>query len=625
MVGAGYEEASAMAKAGSSDRARRGGGTALGAVLALAAGLALASPAAAESAHGIAMHGAPKYGPAFAHLDYANPDAPKGGTLRLGVTGSFDTLNPFIIKGVPAAGRHYVFESLLKRTWDEPFSLYGSIAASVEVPDDRSWVAFTLRPEARWHDGSPITADDVVFSFETLRDQGRPNHRLFYGKVAHIERPDPRTVKFVFGPEGDRELPLIMGLMPIISKAYYTAADFTKSTLEPPLGNGPYRIESVDPGRSIVYRRVTDYWARDLPINRGHYNFERVRYDYYRDSTVLMEAFTSGDYDLRREGSAVRWATAYGIPAVADGRVKRELLPHRRPAGMRAFVFNTRRALFADRRVREALGFAFDFEWLNENLLHGAYVRTDSYFANSELASRGAPSVREQALLTPYRGRLADEVFTRAFVPPATDGTGNVRENLKAARALLGEAGWRVREGALRDGASRAFAFEIMLVRPDNERIALAYMRNLERLGISARVRTVDTAQYEARRRAYDYDMIIHRWGVTLSPGNEQAYYWGSEAAVREGTRNYAGISDPAIDGLIAHVTAARERASLVAGIRALDRALLWGHYVVPLYHLTSDRVAYWDLFGRPQLTPLYGYVIETWWRDPARAAALGR
>ena len=432
-----------------------------------------------------------------------------------------------------------MFESLLKRTWDEPFSLYGSIAASVEVPDDRSWVAFTLRPEARWHDGSPITADDVVFSFETLRDQGRPNHRLFYGKVAHIERPDPRTVKFVFGPEGDHELPLIMGLMPIISKAYYTAADFTKSTLEPPLGNGPYRIESVDPGRSIVYRRVTDYWARDLPINRGHYNFERVRYDYYRDSTVLMEAFTSGDYDLRREGSAVRWATAYGIPAVADGRVKRELLPHRRPAGMRAFVFNTRRALFADRRVREALGFAFDFEWLNENLLHGAYVRTDSYFANSELASRGAPSVREQALLTPYRGRLADEVFTRAFVPPATDGTGNVRENLKAARALLGEAGWRVREGALRDGASRAFAFEIMLVRPDNERIALAYVRNLERLGISARVRTVDTAQYEARRRAYDYDMIIHRWGVTLSPGNEQAYYWGSGSG---GARGHAQL-----------------------------------------------------------------------------------
>ena len=592
--------------------------------LALCVGLASAA-AAGERVHGIAMHGEPKYGAGFTHLDYVNPHAPKGGTLRLALTGSFDSLNPFIIKGSAAPGRHYVFESLLKRTWDEPFSLYGLIAESLEVPEDRSWVTFHLRAEARFHDGSPITTDDVIFSLETLRDSGRPNHRLYYSQVARIERADARTLTFFFDPEsGDRELPLLLGLMPILSKDYYAEVAFDRTTLTPPLGSGPYRVESVDAGRAIVYRRAPDYWGRDLAINRGQNNFDTVRYEFFRDASVLMEAFRAGAYDFRREGSAVRWATAYDFPAAAEGRVQRELLAHQRPAGMRAFVFNTRREIFADRRVREALGYAFDFEWVNKTLLHGAYARTTSIFAGSGLASRGLPAGAELAFLDGYRGQIPDAVFSDVFRPPATDGSGNARANLKRARDLLAAAGWTVTEGKLaREGL--AMAFEILLVRPDNEKIALAFADNLKRLGVEVGVRTIDSAQYQERRSTFDYDMIIHHWRVSLSPGNEQAFYWGSEAAGEEGSRNYPGIRDPAVDGLIAAVTAARDRASLVAAIRAMDRVLLWGHYVVPLYYLAEDRVAYWDAFGRPEITPTYGAVIETWWTDPAKAAALGR
>ncbi len=592
--------------------------------------VAAGAPAASgetRPAHGVAMHGAPKYGADFTHLAYVDPSAPKGGELRLALTGTFDTLNPFIIKGVAAAGRHYVFESLLKRTWDEPFTLYGLIAESVEMPDDRSWVAFRLRPEARWHDGSPITVDDVIFSFETLKSNGRPNHRLYYGNVEKIERPDTRTVKFIFGADSDdRELPLIMGLMPIISKDYYTTVDFTKTTFEPPMGSGPYRVKSVDPGRGIVYRRADDYWGRNLPINRGQNNFDQIRYDYYRDSTVLMEAFKAGEYDLRRETSAAKWATAYDVPAVDDGRIRLEILPHERPAGMFAFVFNTRREIFRDRRVRQALAYAFDFEWVNKNLLHGAYARTTSYFANSELASEGLPSPEELELLEPFRDRLPQPVFTAEYRPPATDGSGDIRVNLSRAFELLAEAAWTVQDGKLvRETDGSPMAFEILLVRPANERIALHFARNLKRLGISVRVRTVDTAQYEFRRNTYDYDMIINPGRVTLSPGNEQAYYWGSRAADQEGTRNYAGIKDVVVDRLISYITAAQDRDALVHGVQALDRVLLWGHYIVPLYRLSADRVAYWDKFGHPAVTPTYGYVLEAWWFDPVKAAAVGR
>ena len=575
---------------------------------------------AARSNHGIAMHGGVKYGANFRYLDYVNPDAPKGGELRRAVRGTFDNLNPFLIKGVPAHGRHLVFESLLKRTWDEPFSLYGLIAETVEVPDDRSSVTFTLRPEARFHDGRRITVEDVVFSWETLKEKGRPNHRLYYKQVQHIERPGERAIRFVFDAASpDRELPLILGLMPIISKSYYAGVEFEKTTLVPPVGSGPYRIEKVDAGRSIVYRRDPGYWGRTLAVNRGQHNFDRVRYDYYRDGDVMIEAFKAGEYDLRLEFSGQRWAIAYDFPAAADGRVKREVLPNGRPSGMSALVFNARREMFADRRVRFALAHAFDFSSINKTLLHGAYRRTRSIFDNSELGSRGVPEGRELALLEPFRRGLPPELFEQPYSPPG-DG-GGVRANLRAAKRILAGAGWVVRDGVLRrakDGLK--MAFEILLVDPANEKIALAFARNLRRLGVEARVRTVDTPQFQNRRNTYDFDMIVYRWGMSLSPGNEQAFYWGSKAAGQEGTRNYPGIRNPAVDSLIKRMTEAREREVFVDVVRAMDRVLLWGHHFVPLYYLQGDRVAYWNRFGRPKVTPLYGLVIDAWWEDPAKA-----
>ena len=591
----------------------------------LAALLAAGAPAAEAGSHGIAMHGPPKYGAGFEHFDYVNPGAPKGGELRRARTGTFDSLNPFIVKGVRAYGRHLVFETLMRRAWDEPFSLYGLVAESIEVPDDRSSVTFVLRPEARFHDGSPITTDDVVFSWETLKEHGRPNHRLFYRQVRRVERPDPRSVRFVFDSESpDRELAMLMGLMPILSKSWYETVTFEETTLDPPLGSGPYRIESVDPGRSIVYRRDPDWWGRDLAVNRGQYNFDRIRFDYYRDADVMMEAFKAGDYDFRDEPSAARLATGYDFPAAADGRVRVERLAHGRPSGMRAFVFNARREIFADRTVRHALAHAFDFAWINQALLHGAYVRTRSIFDNSELGSRGVPEGGELALLEPHRDRLPPELFGAAYQPPG-DG-GSVRANLREARRLLAEAGWAVRGGELRrDSDGLPMAFEILLVHPGNEKIALAFARNLERLGVEARVRTVDTAQYQNRRNVYDFDMLIYRWGMSLSPGNEQAFYWGAAAAGQEGTRNYPGVRDPVVDSLIKRMTNVRSREEFVDTIRAMDRVLLWGHYFVPLYHRNDDYVAYWDKFGWPEVTPLYGAVVEAWWEDAVKAAALRR
>ena len=591
------------------------------AALLLAALSVGAAPRAGADGHGIAMHGAPKYPAGFAHFDYADPDAPKGGELRRAVVGSFDSLNPFIVKGTPARGRHLVHETLLKRSWDEPFSLYGLIAESVEAPEDRSAATFVLRPEARFHDGSPVTADDVVFSWETLKDRGRPNHRLYYRQVRRVERPGPRTLRFVFETPADRELPLIIGLMPILSKSWYAAAAFDETTLDPPMGSGPYRVEGVDPGRAVVYRRDPGYWGRDLAVNRGQHNFDRVRYDYYRDGAVMLEAFQAGEYDFRRETSAARWATAYDFPAAAEGRVRRARLAHGRPSGMFAFVFNTRREIFADRAVRYALAHAFDFAWVNRVLLHGAYTRTRSVFDNSELAARGLPQGGERALLEPFRDRLPPEVFARAYDPPGV--AGGARANLRAARRLLAEAGWTVQDGALRRTAGGPpMAFEILLAHPEREKIALAFARNLARLGVEARIRTVDTTQYQYRLNVYDFDVIAYHWGMSLSPGNEQAFYWGGAAAAQEGTRNYPGVRDPAVDALIRRMTRARGRGAFVDAVRALDRVLLWGHYFVPLYHLADDRIAWWDRFGRPDSAPLYGAVLETWWADPARAAA---
>ncbi len=574
---------------------------------------------ASEPQHGIAMHGDPKYGPEFAHLDYVNPDAPKRGLFRFGVTGSFNSLNPFIVKGSPAPGRHLVFESLLKRNWDEAFSLYGLIAERVQVPEDRSWVIFTLRPEARFHDGSPITVEDIIFSIETLREKGRPNTRQYYSKVEKIDQPGPRQIKFTFGQEPgqerDRELPLIMGLMPILSKAYYGKNDFTKTALEPPMGSGPYRIGRVDPGRSISYVRVADYWGRNLPINRGQNNFDEIRYDYFRDSNVSYEAFNAGEYDIRRETDPTRWANSAELPAIKEGRIATAELGNGRPAGMHALALNTRREIFRDGKVRQALAYALDFEWMNKTLFHGAYKRTNSFFVNSELAATGLPGPQELSVLEPFRGQIPNEVFTKIYTPPSTDGSGNIRSNLKFARDLLVEAGWKIVDNKLVHGQSgRSMSFEILLVSSSNERVVLPFIRNLERLGIVARVRTVDSAQYQARVEEYDFDMVIRTWRVTLSPGNEQSFYWGSKSADTPGTRNLPGVKDPVVDAIIEQIVAAPNRETLIAGTRALDRVLLWGHYVIPLFYRATDWVAYRATLDRPDVTPIYGYVTEAWW-----------
>jgi len=601
---------------------------ALAAVVALTL-IAAAAPAwprsapAAQPTHGLSIHGDLKYGPGFRHFDYVDPRAPKGGSVTLAATGTFDNLNPFILKGVSAAGIGTIFDTLTFQSSDEPASEYGLIAETIETPADRSWVAFTLRRNARFHDGSPITVEDVMWTFETLRTKGHPLYRSYYAAVASVEKTGPRTVRFAFKGGENRELPVILGQLPVLSKAYWNGRDFAKTTLEPPLGSGPYRVDSFEPGRSITYRRVADYWAAELPVSVGRFNFDTIRYDYYRDDTVALEAFKGGAYDIRQwEASAKNWAKAYDVPAVRDGRIRKEQIPNEVPTGMQGFVFNTRRAVFADPRVRAALTAAFDFEWSNVHLFYGAYTRTRSYFSNSELASRGLPSAAELAVLEPFRGRVPDEVFTREYQPPTT-GPDGVRPNLVRALALLGQAGWVVRDLKLVNTQSgQPLTFEILLDTPTFERIALPFVKNLERLGVTARVRTVDAAQYEYRVKQFDFDMIVGLLPQSLSPGNEQSDYFSSAAAATPGSRNVAGIRDPVVDRLIELLIAAPDRAALVARTRALDRVLLWGHYVVPHYHLGAFRVAYWNRFGRPAVSPKYELGLDTWWVDPRLSGA---
>lgn len=572
--------------------------------------------------HGLSIHGDLKYGPRFPHFAYVNPAAPKGGSVRLAATGTFDNLNPFILKGVPPQGIGTTFETLLVTSADEPSSEYGLIAETIQTPPDRSWVAFTLRPVARFHDGSPITVEDVVWTFQTLRTQGHPLYRSYYAAVAGVEQTGPRTVRFTFRAGDNRELPVIVGQLPVLSKAYWAGRDFTRTTLQAPLGSGPYRVESFEPGRSITYRRVPDHWAAALPVNVGRHNFDTIRYDYYRDGTVALEAFKAGAYDFRAENSAKNWATAYDVPAVADGRIRKELIPNEIPTGMQGFVYNTRRAVFRDPRVRAALATAFDFEWSNAHLFYGAYTRTHSYFSNSELASRGLPGEAELAVLAPFRGRVPDEVFAREYRPPSTEPDG-LRPNLVRALALLGQAGWVVRDMRLVHAETgQPLSFEILIDEPTWERITLPFVKNLERLGVTARVRTVDSAQYEYRLKQFDFDMTVAVFPQSLSPGNEQVDYWASVTADTPGSRNLAGVRDPVVDRLIEQLIAAPDRPALVARTRALDRVLLWGHYVVPHWHITAYRVAYWDRFARPAVSPKYSLGFDTWWIDPAKGGS---
>ena len=600
----------------------------LAAAAALGPALARAQSAAPDvtKGHGIAMHGAPKYEAGFTHFEYVNPQAPKGGANYQGVGGAtFDNLNPFILKGTGGGLiSTLVFDTLMKSSSDEPFSMYGLIAKTIETPKDRSWVAFELDERARFHDGSPITADDVVFSFETLvSDKGHPQYRQYYHDVTKVEKTGPRAVKFTFRSAGNRELPLIVGQLAVFSKAYWSSRQFDQVTLERPLGSGPYKLGELSPGRYIAFERVKDYWAADLPANRGYGNFDVIRLDYFRDATVAREAFKAGEFDYRAENQALAWATQYDTDAVRQGLLIKQEVKHSRPAGMQAFVMNTRRPLFKDWRVRRAVTLMFDFEWTNKNLFYGQYVRTKSYFANSEMAATGLPEGAELKILERFKGRVPDTVFTEPYTLPVYAGDGNIREGARQALALLKQAGWEFKGNDLVDAKTgEPFRFEILTESQAFERVYAPFVQNLKRIGITAALRLIDPVQYQKRNEKFDFDMVTEVWGQSESPGNEQRSIWSSAAADTEGSNNSIGVKDKAIDELVDLVINAADREELVASCKALDRVLLHNHFVVPSWHSPVDRLVYWDKFG---VSPPHrrGTSWLTWWFDPGKAARL--
>lgn len=568
---------------------------------------------------GIAMHGDPKYQDGET-LSYVNPSAPKGGTFRMHAIGTFDNVHPFILKGAPAAGSTLPYDTLLYNTDDEAFSEYGLLAASFEMPADRSSVTFNLRPEARFHDGEPITADDVIWTLETLQSKGHPFYRAYYANVVKAVKENDHRVRFEFDVIGNRELPLIMGQMPVLPQHYWQDKTFDSTTLTPPLGSGPYKIATVDAGRRIVYERVEDYWAADLPLVKGRHNFDRISFDYYRDDTIALQAFLVGEYDFRQESTAKLWKTAYNTEAVNSGKIVLKERPHMLPAGMQGFIFNTRRDIFKDRTVREAINYAFDFEWSNKQFAFGTYTRTGSYFENSELASSGLPEGRELEILNQYRDQLPAELFTQEFTVPVTDGSGqDHRRNLRQGIALLNEAGWTLNDNDIRVKDGTSLEFEILLSNAAFERWAAPFVQNLERMGIKANIRVVDAAQYQNRMDSFDFDMTVGTFGQSNSPGNEQRDFWHSDKATENGSRNLMGVSDPVVDALIDMIIQAPNREELVTRTRALDRVLLWQYYVVPHWHIDYFRLAYWDRFGQPTAAPPYGLGIpETWWQQSA-------
>lgn len=579
---------------------------------------------AATDAYGVALHGTPKYQADFKHLDYVSPDAPKGGEIRFSAIGSFDSLQPYLLKGDKADGLGLVYETLMESTLDEPNSTYGLIAQSISYPADRSFVSFKLRPEATFNDGTPITVEDVIWSFETLRTKGHPFYRSYYRDVAKVEKLGAHEVKFTFATPGNTELPLILGQLPVLPKHDWEKKKFEETTLEFPLGSGPYKIAAIDPGHSITLERVKNWWGAKLPMHVGRYNFDRVRYDYYLDATVAQEAFLSGRYDFKAENIAKSWATAYDAPAVKDGLIKKEVIKNELPSGMQCFVYNTRRAVFKDPLVREALGYAFDFEWSNKSLAYSAYKRTVSFFDNSELAATGLPSAEELKLLEPFRAEVPERVFTETYAPPKTDGSGNNRDNMKKAQSLLEKAGWQLKDGALRDVKGQPFTFEIVVDSPTFERWIQPFMRNLEKLGIKTTFRVVDSAQYQNRLNDFDFDMTIAVFAQSLSPGNEQRDFWGSAKADVPGSRNLPGIKNKVVDALTDKITQAKSREELLTITHALDRVLLWNFYVLPQWHIDSFRLAFWDKFGRPAINPPYGLPVEdTWWLDANKAAKI--
>jgi peptide/nickel transport system substrate-binding protein len=592
----------------------------LACVLALA-GTPVAATAEPGPRHAIAMHGLPALPPDYSSMPYANPAAPKGGRLIQGLHGTFDSLNPLIVKGLAVQQiRGFVIESLLTRGHDEAFTLYGLLAQSVETDDARSYVTFRLDPRATFSDGRPVGADDVIFSWQLLRDKGRPNHRLYYAKVGKAEALDGRTVRFDFGGAVDRELPLILGLMPVLPKHAVDVATFEETSMAPPLGSGPYRVTAVRPGASLTLTRNPDYWGNDLPANRGLWNFDEVRLDFYREANGHFEAFKRGLYDYRVEYEPLRWHNGYDFPAARNGEVIRDTLRPGTPNPSEFLVFNTRRPMFADPRVRQALTLLFDFEWINHNYFFDLYARSASFFAGSELSAYGrAADPRERALLAPYLSRISPQIVDGSFRLPVTDGSGRDRPALRKALSLLAQAGYALDGTVLLQRATRQpLRFEILVTTRDQERIALAYARDLRRAGIEANIRAVDAVQFDQRRLSFDFDMIQNRWDQSLSPGNEQYFYWGSEAADNQGTRNYMGAKDPAIDAMIGAMLETRQRPDFVAAVRALDRVLISGFYAIPLYNAQQQWIARWNRVERPSTTALSGYLPETWWHRPA-------
>ena len=573
--------------------------------------------AAAELQHGLAMHDAPQLEPGFRHFPYVNPTAPKRGRLKLGALGTFDSLNPFIIKGVSASGlREFAFESLMARSADEPFTLYGLIAETIELPADRAFITFNLRPQARFADGQPITPQDVLFSHQVLKEKGWPYHRSHYGKVAKAEKIGERSVRFTFETAGDREAALLLGLMPILPSHQLTMEAFDRTTLEPPLGSGPYTVARADAGRSIVYRRNPDWWARDLAVMRGRFNFDEIRVEYYRDAASLFEAFKVGEIDLRIEDDPGRWTEGYRFPAVADGRVVKRELDTQLPSGMTALVFNTRRPAFQDPRVRRAFILLFDGEWINRNLFNGLYQRSQSFFERSYLSSHGRPAdARERALLAPFADLVKPEVLEGTYRLPMTDGTGDNRANLQAAHKLLTEAGYATKGGRLMKGGA-PLVIEFLAQTRAQERLMLTFARTLERLGIGLRVRQVDSAQYNARLKSFDFDMVQWTWTASLSPGNEQINRWGSRAADIDGSLNLVGAKNPAADAMIEALLQAESEADFTAAVRAFDRVLMSGDYAIPLFHLPKVWLAHWRHIKSPATAPLGGFDLDTWWSE---------
>lgn len=582
-----------------------------------------AAPVGSVKTHAMSLLGQIKYPADFTHFDYVNVDAPKGGKLRLSGIGGFDSLNHLTVSGNYASSIGLIYDTLLTQALDEPATEYGLLAEQIEMAEDFSWVIYTLRAEAKWHDGEPVTPDDVIFSLKAMRE-GVPLYRYYYQNIVSAEKLDDHRIKFTFDQAGNRELPHITGQIVVIPKHYWEATDaqgkprdITKTTLEPPLGGGPYKIKEIIPGRNIIYERVPDYWGKDLPVNVGANNFGEIEYIYFKDPTIALEGFFADAFDFRLENNSKLWATQYGNkPAIQDGRVKKELVPSNQTAGMQGFFFNTRRALFKDPRVRQALGLVYNFEWANDNLFYGQYTRLNSYFDNSELASSGLPSADELKLLEPFRDQLPPEVFDKEYRSPVFDSPEAARENYKNALALLADAGWTLnKKGVLVNAQGSPFTFEFLLVSPAFERVVHPYVQDLQRVGIAATIRIVDSAQYENKFETFDYDVVVFSAGQSHSPGNEQRDFWGSAAADRPGSRNVAGIKDPAVDALIEDIIFADSRDDLITATRALDRVLLWSHYVVPHWYLDKDRIAYWNRVKRPDPLPEYSLGMPAiWW-----------